>query len=247
MTHAAYLFRSEDQLIVFLIFKYGDTPLHTACRYGHAGATRILLSAKCDPMRVNLNGDTALHIACAMGRRKLTRIILEAGYSQILQIKNAQDETAREIAARKSLLEITEILDTPAEPVVAHQKPKRGKSKAVNQVPEGGETAKQWSPYGCHYFPDLRVFPSPKLETLPKEPLNRGEQYYLDLAGNIRKGPVGVGNTCYCGPFFRHIEQRISQNKRSFKKYVQKETGKVDCKVQALATETKDKIEKIAK
>ncbi len=47
---------------------------------------------------------------------------------------------------------------------------------------------KNWSPYGCHYFPDPRSFPSPKLETLPKEPLGTGEQYFLDLAGNIRKG-----------------------------------------------------------
>lgn len=27
---------------------YGDTPLQTACRYGHAGATRIILSGNCD-------------------------------------------------------------------------------------------------------------------------------------------------------------------------------------------------------
>ena len=28
-------------------FQYGDTPLHTAARYGHAGVTRILVSARC--------------------------------------------------------------------------------------------------------------------------------------------------------------------------------------------------------
>ena len=26
--------------------QYGDTPLHTAARYGHAGVTRILVSAR---------------------------------------------------------------------------------------------------------------------------------------------------------------------------------------------------------
>lgn len=30
-----------------LAFQYGDTPLHTSARYGHAGVTRILISAKC--------------------------------------------------------------------------------------------------------------------------------------------------------------------------------------------------------
>lgn len=29
------------------IFQYGDTALHTAARYGHAGVTRILISARC--------------------------------------------------------------------------------------------------------------------------------------------------------------------------------------------------------
>lgn len=30
-----------------MTLQYGDTPLHTAARYGHAGVTRILISAKC--------------------------------------------------------------------------------------------------------------------------------------------------------------------------------------------------------
>ena len=28
--------------------QYGDTPIHTAARYGHAGVARILMSAKCN-------------------------------------------------------------------------------------------------------------------------------------------------------------------------------------------------------
>ena len=48
--------------------QYGDTPFHTAARYGHAGVIRILVSAKCRVSEQNKNGDTALHIADAMGR-----------------------------------------------------------------------------------------------------------------------------------------------------------------------------------
>jgi len=29
------------------MFQYGDTPLHTSARYGHAGVLRILISAQC--------------------------------------------------------------------------------------------------------------------------------------------------------------------------------------------------------
>jgi len=32
---------------VFILFQYGDTPLHTSARYGHAGVLRILISAEC--------------------------------------------------------------------------------------------------------------------------------------------------------------------------------------------------------
>ncbi|XP_055626617.1 uncharacterized protein LOC129768777 [Toxorhynchites rutilus septentrionalis] len=251
---------------------YGDTPLHTACRYGHAGAIRILLSAKCDYERINLNGDTALHIACAMGRRKLTRILLEAGCRQ--DAKNAQAETPRAIAIRKNLTEIINILNTPVQissrqarersSSGSHRKGRDGKSgdrsrsrddRKVRDKSKGRSghdprydvDPQHWSPYGCHYFPDPRNFPSPKLETLPKEPLAKGEQYFLDLAGNIRKGPVGVGNTCYCAPFFKHLEQRMNQNRKSIRKYVNRATEKLDSRMTALAIKTDDQIEELTK
>lgn len=210
-----------------------------------------------------------------MGRRKLTRILLQSDSSASLKIRNAQSETARNIAHRKQLLEILEILDAapPAlQPTIQaparaeerersssgsrHNKKddktnnkKRNKEATTStQSPSGSKNKTiNWSPYGCHYFPDPRSFPSPKLETLPKEPLNSGEQYFLDLAGNIKKGPVGVGNTCYCGPFFRHIEERMSRNKKNMKKFVHKATEKLDSKVQALALKTDDQIEQITR
>ncbi|XP_055308334.1 ankyrin repeat domain-containing protein 6-like [Sitodiplosis mosellana] len=255
---------------------YGDTPLHTSCRYGHAGATRILISAKCDPVCVNLNYDTPLHIACAMGRRKLTRILYEVCGTSAVLLRNAQGETPRDIAIRKNLKSIIEILNLPptmnkfvnddvdGRSIKRNQQqssPGNGQNnmldsnkirptKCINdrcQHESNADDSKVWSPYGCHYFPDPRSFPQPKLETFPKEPLKCGEQYYLDLAGNIRKGPVGIGNTCYCGPFFNHIEQQINRNKKSFRKYVLKATCKLDGKVQELAKNTDDKIQRIAR
>ncbi|XP_068145100.1 LOW QUALITY PROTEIN: uncharacterized protein dgo [Drosophila tropicalis] len=228
---------------------YGDTPLHTACRYGHAGVTRILLSALCDPNKTNLNGDTALHITSAMGRRKLTRILLEADAR--LSIKNAQGDCPMHIAIRKNYREIIEILNTPRR--IRNRKEKHSKEEKVDR---NGERDKDrdsvdkginWSPYGCHYFPDPRAFPSPKLETLPKEPLRPGEQYYLDLAGHIHKGQVSVGNTCYCGPFFRHIENKLNCNRKSLKKYVHKTKERLGHKVQALAIKTNDQIEQLTR
>lgn len=102
---------------------------------------------------------------------------------------------------------------TPATPGAAAAAP--GREAAAGATGGAG-----WSPYGCHYYPDTTSFPQPRLDSLPAEPLRKGEQYYLDLAGNIRKGPVGVGYTCYCAPFFRHMEQRLDRDKQDLKRHI---------------------------
>ena len=38
---------------MILIFQYGDTPLHTSARYGHAGVIRILVSGRCNVSEQN--------------------------------------------------------------------------------------------------------------------------------------------------------------------------------------------------
>ncbi|XP_072945083.1 uncharacterized protein dgo [Epargyreus clarus] len=240
---------------------YGDTSLHTAARYGHAGVTRILISAQCRVSEQNKNGDTALHIAAAMGRRKLTRILLEAGCDKSL--RNHQGETARDIAARKGLEEIIAILNTP----VAKQpkkKEKRDKSKerTIDEPDDAKKKGKdkkkknvhfevvppvQWSPYGCHYYPDPKYFPKPKLSSLPTEPLKKGEQYYLDLAGNIKKGPIGAGYTCYCAPFFRHMEDKLTEDKKDLKRHIDKAHEKLDQKVTDLEMKTQGQISELTR
>jgi len=154
------------------------------------------------------------------------------------------------IAIRKNYREIIEILNTPKKIRNRKEKPKEGGSRSDRDRDRERDVVDKginWSPYGCHYFPDPRAFPSPKLETLPKEPLKPGEQYFLDLAGHIHKGPVSVGNTCYCGPFFRHIENKLNCNRKSLKKYVHKTKERLGHKVQALAIKTNDQIEQLTR
>ncbi|XP_045774652.1 uncharacterized protein LOC123873705 [Maniola jurtina] len=245
---------------------YGDTSLHTAARYGHAGVTRILISAQCRVSEQNKNGDTALHIAAAMGRRKLTRILLEAGCDKSL--KNHQGETARDIATRKGLEEIISILNTP----VAKQSKKKDKhrDKSKERTIDEPDDAKkrdkskdkkkknvhfetpaappvQWSPYGCHYYPDPKYFPKPKLNSLPTEPLKKGEQYYLDLAGNIKKGPIGAGYTCYCAPFFKHMEEKLNEDKKDLKRHIDRAHEKLDQKVTDLEMKTQGQISELTR
>ena len=50
---ARALTQKRSLLIQLFSFQYGDTPLHTGARYGHAGVIRILVSADCNPSEQN--------------------------------------------------------------------------------------------------------------------------------------------------------------------------------------------------
>lgn len=38
------------------------------------------------------------------------------------------------------------------------------------------------------------------------------------MTGNICKGPVSVGYTCYCAPLFKHLEARLERDKRELQR-----------------------------
>jgi hypothetical protein len=220
---------------------YGDSALHTSVRYGHAGVVRILISAKCDIDAFNLNHDTPLHISAAIGRRKLTKLLVEAGS---MQFRNNQNETPRDIARRKNFCEIVQIIDTQSEKIdkkLVRESLRKSKN-GTNQecLPHNKQKYNNFiSPYGCHYYPNSRNFPHPKLQTLPKEPLQTGEIYYLDLAGNIRKGPIGASRNCACNCGQKSNEAMVEHCK-NIQKYVDKANEKLNKKIHELTT----KIEK---
>lgn len=213
--------------------------MHTAVRYGHAGVLRILISAKCDVDAFNHNHDTPLHLACALGKRKLTKLLIEAG---AMQFRNNQHETARDIAKRKNLQEILEIIDTQADKLdrkLIRESLRKSKISSNHQCLPHDSKNKHGdvlSPYGCHFYPDTRNFPRPKLQTLPKEPLKNGEIYYLDLAGSIRKGPIGASR-CSCFPY---SNEAMVEHCKNIQKYVDKANEKLNRKICELTT----KIEK---
>ncbi|XP_058129210.1 uncharacterized protein LOC131289062 [Anopheles ziemanni] len=246
----------------------GDTALHIACAMGRRKLTRILLEAGCRQDTKNAQDETARDIA---QRKNLVEIINILNTPVELSPRRSRERSSssshqkqpnqpkeRSGGKKAGPQENGRRSRSKEEPTAGGGGRKSGRRSASNDETKAGATAgaaaaaaevdpKHWSPYGCHYFPDPRNFPSPKLETLPKEPLGNGEQYFLDLAGNIRKGPVGVGNTCYCAPFFRHLEQRMNQNRRSIRKYVHRATEKLDSRMTALAMRTDDQIEELTK
>ncbi|CAB0016786.1 unnamed protein product [Nesidiocoris tenuis] len=148
-------------------------------------------------------GRSALQIAATGGHVEVVNILLKCGANPNIR-DNLNGDTALHIAAAMGRRKLTTILlEAGCDKTIRN---KRACSSSV-----------RWSPYGCHYYPDPSSFPQPKLDSLPGEPLSKGEQYYLDLAGNIRKGPVGVGLTCYCANFLRDMETRLERNNLELK------------------------------
>ena len=149
-----------------------------------------------------------------------------------LDINNQQQEKAIDIATRKNHEEVVSMLKHPPQVKktevikaeinnITHDSEdskSKKKSKSKSKIPKLSADPK-WSPYGCHYYPDMTEFPEPNVESLPNEPLKSGEQYFLDLAGNIKKGPTGHGSTCYCAPFIHRFEQKMDKNKKDIGKH----------------------------
>ncbi|XP_054708964.1 uncharacterized protein LOC129218665 [Uloborus diversus] len=182
-----------------------------------------------------------------------------------------QGETPRDIAERKGFHEVAELLDNPPVtriPVQHNQDSTKKHHKDHSTTSQEGKKEKKKkhkfskksskvhfsdgkkktakcgniSPYGCHQSPDPESFPSLKLMSLPQEPLKSGEQYYADLAGNIKKGPRGLGYTCYCAPFFHHVERKLDAQKKELLEKLEGQGENLEAKIRGLEKRTKERL-----
>ncbi|XP_057339625.1 ankyrin repeat domain-containing protein 6 isoform X2 [Microplitis mediator] len=250
--------------------KNGDTALHIASAMGRRKLTRILLEANCDRTLRNKQNETAKDIARRKNLVEILEIINKAKAKSRSQSKTRSqdgvDAVSKSPLPRDSQLNASKRKDSKEHKESKDKEPKSKdlkekvkeikdkvkefkekdkKPKEKNKV--HFESQRQWSPYGCHYYPDPESFPSPKLDSLPSDPLARGEQYYLDLAGNIRKGPVGVGYTCYCAPFFRHMEAKMKRDKAELKAHIEQAHERLDLKVAHLEKRTRGQISELTR
>ena len=88
----------------------------------------------------------------------------------------------------------------------------------------------------------MEEFPLPRMNTLPDDPLRAGEQYFFDLAGNIKKGPVTKPGACYCGPAFEKFEKKLERNKKELLKHIDNSNTKLDSKISHLERKTRDQL-----
>lgn len=72
--------------------------------------------------------------------------------------------------------------------------------------------------------------------------MQQGEQYYLDLAGNIQKGPVGIP-PCYCGPVLHRLECRLAKDKQEILHRLDSAHMRLDAKIDGLERKTQQQLQ----
>merc|ERR550532_7446 len=225
--------------------KNGDTALHIAAAMGRRKLTKILLESGCDKESKNKQGETSLEIS---RRKNLVDIItILQNPPPLLSQEDRQDQA--DAAGRAKGEKKREKTSTSSkENFEQNNGTKREKKRSrPSKERKGGavgpdDTNAEWSPYGCHYQPDLEEFPLPKMDTLPDDPLKAGEQYFLDLGGNIKKGPTSKSSSCYCGPAFQKFEKKLEKDKQELLKHIDNSHSKLDSKISHLERKTRDQL-----
>ncbi|XP_059083066.1 putative ankyrin repeat domain-containing protein 20A2 [Tigriopus californicus] len=69
-----------------------------------------------------------------------------------------------------------------------------------------------------------------------------GEQLFMDLAGNIKRGPAPKGRRCGCGPAFHKFEKRLDVDKKDIIEHIDKSHHVLDSRLAYLEKKTKDQI-----
>lgn len=245
-----------------------------------------------------------MHIAAAMGRRKLTRVLLESGCDP--RVRNKQGETAEDIAARKRLVDIVQILRNPPRLLNAHEKYALDQTLSNNNntndnnihnghnrhdmvgksVDDSGDEdddddvdAIRAAPliddhhhhhHNAKKHKEARVSSSKRKKS--KERGSNGErrrqrrhhrshdsfdnlymhhqidhhgeqQYFMDLAGNIRKGPaISNRRHCACGPAFQKFERKLDLDKRDLIKAIDHSHMRLDSRLNHLERRTRDQL-----
>ncbi|XP_067142958.1 ankyrin repeat domain-containing protein 6-like [Centruroides vittatus] len=224
--------------------KNGDTALHIAAAMGRRKLTRILLEAGCDQMIRNKQGERAIDIAERKEFTEVQNILLNPPPKVIHVQQKSKDEKKQNKKRDKGSGTSQGSKDsTNKQRRDKHKKSKHGHK--VHFMDEGKKNVLwngHWSPYGCPMFPNMADFPSPKLDSLPPEPLKKGEQYYIDLEGNIKKGPVGVGYSCYCAPFFQHVEKKMEVDKQEIMDHIDHAHDDLNDKIASLERRTRTQI-----
>ncbi|XP_040572381.1 uncharacterized protein [Lepeophtheirus salmonis] len=234
--------------------KNGDTALHIAAAMGRRKLTKVLIESGCSKETKNKQNETAMDIA---SRKNLIDIIqiLQSVEPNVSIKRDASSPATLNAALRAALEEMSSDVDAIKPAAYSHplannktRRSSRGekqkKFSSRRRRHSGGSEdvdGVDWSSYR-HFEPNLEEFSFSNPKGLPKDHLKTGEQYFLDLAGNIRKGPLAMGRDCVCSPLIKKMERRLDRDKKEIVRKINGTTSKLDSRIAHLERKTKDHL-----
>ena len=221
VNHQHYL--SSKKFLLFLSFQQGETAMDIALRKCHNEVQEIIAN----PPPIKKPDEY---------QSKQTKTTTKREKENSQGSKDSQGKSRSDLKHKKSKSTgSTRSVHFSGDEHHLHHHHHHGHNK-TKEVPT------YWSPYGCHLHPDSTDFPKPKLDSLPSDPLNKGEQYYIDLAGNIRKGPVGLSTRCYCAPVLKKVEKKMEKDKQEIIDHIDSTHDNLNEKICNLEKKTQNQL-----
>jgi ankyrin repeat protein len=100
----------QQRASIWLVYNAGDTPLHSAARWGRRSIVRMLLDAGAKVDIFNEFGETALHYAIAAKHTEIVKILLDAGANPNTGINLKDGMSITELAKKANHPEALELL-----------------------------------------------------------------------------------------------------------------------------------------
>ncbi|PVD28549.1 hypothetical protein C0Q70_11137 [Pomacea canaliculata] len=208
--------------------KNGDTTLHIAAALKRRKIAKILVESHVDVSIRNKQNETAVDVA---RRKEHPDIIL------IITSMSRPHSTGPRIREAPGVVFKDEIENDDGPVVCADDEPPL--------KPEKQEKDRRFFPFFKKKKKDKdkekekqgqapamtvkKVVPTSQVHPITSKPVTgffsqylprSGMQYYRDLAGNIKQGPIGYSPVCQCGPALHHLERSVHQTREELYEHI---------------------------
>ncbi|KAJ8314437.1 hypothetical protein KUTeg_006587 [Tegillarca granosa] len=207
--------------------KNGDTALHIAAALKRRKIAKLVVEAGIDVSIKNKQNETAVEVARRKEHPEIIVIITSLNRPKTPthhhhhvshgRMPHKEVNFKDEITIDGPIVVPDE--DAPIKPDSKQEKQKKffffkkkkkEKDKATDtkQVNQGKSPQQQQQQHQCATHSNVQGFFS---QYVPRP----GVQYYRDLAGNIKQGPIGYTPVCQCLPVIKKLEQKVDANKEN--------------------------------
>ncbi|KAL4232517.1 Ankyrin repeat domain-containing protein 6 [Mactra antiquata] len=233
--------------------KNGDTALHIAAALKRRKIAKLLVESGIDVCVRNKQNETAVDVAKRKDHEEIIVIIQSYCRPYKAPLKEVNFDT--NVYHMDGPVVIPN-MDIPEKPDTKVEKGKRFlffKKKKKDKEPKTPQLQRNGTPQRLSGHNASRCPNTPVQGFFSKYVPREGVQYYRDLAGNVKQGPVGYTPTCNCLPAIHRLEKQVHDTQdhvygqmytsnRAIQDHINQVDHKSTMRVQALEKYTHDRF-----